>query len=132
MCKTPEIVLNRWPDGNGKEVKEKMLDLQDKFLKPALKSWQEYTHEPLVKFIKKGADFYRDRRKMHSILNFGDLLIMTSDLLRNNSEVRKYFKRKFTHILVDEFQDTDPIQAEIIFFLTGRGYRRDGLEKYYS
>ena len=120
MSKTPETVLNRWPEEKGKEIKEKMLELQDKFIKPALKSWQEYSHEPLVKFIKKGAEFYRDRRKMHSILNFGDLLTMTSDLLKNNSEVRKYFKRKFTHILVDEFQDTDPIQAEIIFFLTGK------------
>ncbi|MHB1253757.1 MAG: UvrD-helicase domain-containing protein, partial [Candidatus Humimicrobiaceae bacterium] len=120
MCKTPEIVQNRWPGGNGKDCKEKILKLQDKFLKPALKSWQEYTHKPLVKFIKKGADFYRERRKLRSILNFGDLLTMTSDLLRDNSEVRKYFKRKFTHIFVDEFQDTDPIQAEIILFLTGR------------
>ena len=120
MCKNPEIVLNRWPEGKGKEIKEKMLELQDKFIKPALKSWQEYSHEPLVKFIKKGAEFYRDKRKMHSILNFGDLLTMTSDLLKNNSEVRKYFKRTFTHILVDEFQDTDPIQAEIMFFLTGK------------
>jgi ATP-dependent helicase/nuclease subunit A len=120
MNKTPEIVQNRWPDGNGKECKEKMLQFQNDILKPALKSWREYMHKPLAEFIKKGADFYRDRRKSRSILNFEDLLTMTSDLLRENSEVREYFKRKFMHILVDEFQDTDPIQAEIIFFLTGK------------
>ncbi|MHB1346210.1 MAG: UvrD-helicase domain-containing protein [Candidatus Humimicrobiaceae bacterium] len=119
LCKTPDIVQNRWPDGNSKECREKMTDLQDRLLKPALKSWQEYTHKPLIEFIKKGTDFYRKRRKFNSVLNFGDLLTMTSDLLRDNSEVRNYFKRKFTHILVDEFQDTDPVQAEIILFLTG-------------
>ena len=120
MNKTFEIVQNRWPDGNGKECREKMLQFQNDILKPVLKSWQEYMHKPLAEFIKKGADFYSNWRNSHSILNFEDLLTVTSDLLRENSEVRKYFKRKFTHILVDEFQDTDPIQAEIIFFLTGK------------
>jgi ATP-dependent helicase/nuclease subunit A len=120
MSKTPEIVQNRWPDGNGKDCKEKMLKFQNDILKPALTSWRQYMHKPLADFIKKGADFYRDWRENHSILNFEDLLTMTSDLLRENSEVREYFKKKFTHILVDEFQDTDPIQAEIIFFLTGK------------
>ncbi|MCX6346961.1 MAG: UvrD-helicase domain-containing protein [Actinobacteria bacterium] len=120
MNKTFEIVQNRWPDGNGKECREKMLQFQNDILKPVLKSWQEYMHKPLAEFIKKGADFYSNWRNSRSILNFEDLLTVTSDLLRENSEVRKYFKRKFTHILVDEFQDTDPIQAEIIFFLTGK------------
>ncbi len=40
-------------------------------------------------------------------------------LLRDNPEVRRYFGRKFTHVLVDEFQDTDPIQAEVLMYLKG-------------
>ena len=123
MNKTTDIVQNRWPDGNGKECKEKMIQFQNDILKPALKSWQEHMHKPLAEFIKKGADFYRDWRNSRSLLNFGDLLVMTSKLLRENSEVRAYFKRKFTHILVDEFQDTDPIQAEIFFFLAGKNIK---------
>jgi ATP-dependent helicase/nuclease subunit A len=120
MSRTPGIVQKNWPKGNGKECREKTENFQENTIKPALTSWQEYMHKPLIEFIKKGADFYRDWRRNHSILNFEDLLTITSDLLRKNSEVRKYFKRKFTHILVDEFQDTDPLQAEIIFFLTGK------------
>ncbi|HEY5501605.1 MAG TPA: UvrD-helicase domain-containing protein, partial [Candidatus Humimicrobiaceae bacterium] len=120
MNKTPTIVQKNWPLGNGKEYKEKMENFQNDILKPAAKSWQEYIHKPLAEFIKKGAEFYKDWRKSRSILNFEDLLALTSNLLRENSEVRKYFKKKFTHILVDEFQDTDPIQAEIIFFLAGK------------
>jgi len=123
MNKTADIVQNRWPEGNGKECKEKMIYFQSDIIKPALKSWQEYMHKPLAEFIKKGADFYRDWRNSRSLLNFGDLLVMTSKLLRENSEVRGYFKRKFTHILVDEFQDTDPIQAEIFFFLAGKNIK---------
>jgi ATP-dependent helicase/nuclease subunit A len=120
MNKTSEIVQNRWPDGNGKECKEKMVQFQEDILKPALKSWQEYMYKPLAEFVKKGADFYSNWRNSHSILNFEDLLTVTSGLLKGNIETRKYFKRKFTHILVDEFQDTDPIQVEILFFLTGK------------
>jgi len=123
MNKTADIVQNKWPEGNGKECKEKMIQFQNDTIKPALKSWQEYMHKPLAEFIKKGADFYRDWRNSRSLLNFGDLLVMTSKLLRENSEVREYFKKKFTHILVDEFQDTDPIQAEIFFFLAGKNVK---------
>ncbi|MHB1376161.1 MAG: UvrD-helicase domain-containing protein [Candidatus Humimicrobiaceae bacterium] len=126
MNKTPTIVQKNWPLGNGKECKEKMENFQNDIVKPAIKSWQEYMHKPLAEFIKKGAEFYKDWRKSRSILNFEDLLTVTSDLLRENNEVRKYFKKKFTHILVDEFQDTDPIQAEIIFFLTGKDTAETG------
>ena len=41
------------------------------------------------------------------------------DLLRDHPHVRLYFQKRFTHLLVDEFQDTDPIQAEVMFYLTG-------------
>lgn len=119
LGRKPSITQNRWPDGNSKPYLEKMLKFQVEVLGPALKSWQEYIHKPLTDFVLKGAGFYRKWRRDHSILNFGDLLIGTAALLRGSSEVRGYFKKRFTHILVDEFQDTDPIQAEIILFLTG-------------
>ena len=38
--------------------------------------------------------------------------------MRDNLEVRAYFQRRFHYLLVDEFQDTDPLQAELIFFLS--------------
>lgn len=119
LSKKPSITQNRWPDGNSKSYLEKMEKFQEEVIRPALKSWQEYIHKPLADFIRQGAEYYRLWRKNHSILNFQDLLINTADLLRDNAEVRAYFKKRFTHILVDEFQDTDPVQAEIILFLTG-------------
>ncbi|MCJ7680546.1 MAG: UvrD-helicase domain-containing protein, partial [Candidatus Aminicenantes bacterium] len=51
-----------------------------------------------------------------------DLLMGVANLLRDNADVRAYFQKKFTHILIDEFQDTDPIQAEVLFFLTGEDH----------
>ena len=50
-------------------------------------------------------------------LCFHDLLIMTRDLLKNNPDVRSAVRDRYSHILIDEFQDTDPLQAEIALLL---------------
>ena len=55
-----------------------------------------------------------------------DLLARARDLIRDNAEVRRHLQAKFTRIFVDEFQDTDPVQAEILLLLVGRRCRRDG------
>ena len=60
----------------------------------------------------------------NSVLDFQDLLIKARNLLRDDISVRKYFKNKIRYILVDEFQDTDPLQAEIVFFLAEMMYRK--------
>ena len=50
-------------------------------------------------------------------LDFVDLLILARDLVRDKGEVRAYLQKRFTHIFIDEFQDTDPLQAEILLLL---------------
>ena len=50
-------------------------------------------------------------------LDFLDLLVVTRDLIRDDAVVRKELQVKYTHLLVDEFQDTDPLQAEILLLL---------------
>ena len=59
------------------------------------------------------------RRKEEGHAGFHDLLVWARDMLRDNPDARRRFQRRFHHLLVDEFQDTDPIQAEIAFFLAG-------------
>ena len=51
-------------------------------------------------------------------LDFGDLLIRTRNLLRDNDSVRNFMQLHLTHLCVDEFQDTDPIQVEILMLLS--------------
>ena len=60
---------------------------------------------------------YARRRKAEGRAEFHDLLVWARDLLRRRLDVRDYFRDKFTHLLIDESQDTDPIQAEIAMFL---------------
>lgn len=60
---------------------------------------------------------YADLKARHGALDFLDLLLKARDLVRNDANVRRGFQRRFTHIFVDEFQDTDPLQAEILLLL---------------
>jgi ATP-dependent helicase/nuclease subunit A len=61
---------------------------------------------------------YADQRRKEGNANFEDLLIRSRDLVRDNPLVREHFRRRSTHVLVDEFQDTDPIQAELIAWIS--------------
>ncbi|HKE57505.1 MAG TPA: UvrD-helicase domain-containing protein, partial [Pyrinomonadaceae bacterium] len=50
-------------------------------------------------------------------VDFLDLLLRSRNLIRDNQDVRNELQARFTHIFVDEFQDTDPLQAEILILL---------------
>ncbi len=50
-------------------------------------------------------------------LDFVDLLSRTRDLLKSSRSVREQLQLRFTHLFIDEFQDTDPLQAEILMLL---------------
>ena len=50
-------------------------------------------------------------------LDFLDLLIKTRNLIRDNATVRNELQGRYTHFFIDEFQDTDPLQVEILLLL---------------
>jgi ATP-dependent helicase/nuclease subunit A len=50
-------------------------------------------------------------------VSFDGLLVKARNLLRSNAVVRSILKKKYQNILIDEFQDTDPLQGEILLFL---------------
>ena len=60
---------------------------------------------------------YAEQRRSEGRAEFHDLLIWARQLLRDNLDVRDHFRQRFTHLLIDEAQDTDPIQAEIAMLL---------------
>src|SRR5207244_879125 len=62
-------------------------------------------------------DRYEQLKERAAALDFVDLLLRARDLVRDRSEVRADLQRRLTHIFVDEFQDTDPLQAEIVLLL---------------
>ena len=60
---------------------------------------------------------YEAAKARAGALDFLDLLLKTRDLVRDNPDVRTSFQQRFRRIFVDEFQDTDPLQAEILLLL---------------
>jgi len=110
----------RWPGKNdGKRLLAAAETFREEVARPALRAWREFRHTRALAFLKPAVGFYAERRRAEARLNFQDQLMLTARLLRDNPEVRRYFRRRFHPIMVDEFQDTDPIQAEILFLLTG-------------
>ncbi len=61
---------------------------------------------------------YEDMKRRAGRLDFLDLLLVARNLVRDNPAVRAELQDRFTHIFVDEFQDTDPLQAEILLLLS--------------
>jgi len=70
--------------------------------------------ERLTDYIKA----YEQAKRERNLLDFNDLLIIARSMLKEHPQVRKYFRDRYKFLLVDEFQDTDPLQAEIVFFLS--------------
>jgi ATP-dependent helicase/nuclease subunit A len=60
---------------------------------------------------------YDQLKRRAGKLDFLDLLMLARDLVRDKPDVRRYLQERFTHIFIDEFQDTDPLQAEILLLL---------------
>ena len=72
---------------------------------------------PLLDALRTFVLDYADDRKRQGRAGFHDLLVWARNMLRDNLDARDHFRRRFSHLLIDEAQDTDFIQAEIAMFL---------------
>ena len=84
----------------------------------------------LVRLFPVVGAMYERVKAEHEVVDYLDLLIKLRDLLRDDLDARRFYQGLFDHIFVDEFQDTDPLQCEIVFYLLRgperRGRRRRG------
>jgi ATP-dependent exoDNAse (exonuclease V) beta subunit len=67
--------------------------------------------------LRACVDRYEQLKMREGALDFLDLLVRARDLVRDNAGVRRHFQRRFRRLFVDEFQDTDPLQAELLLLL---------------
>jgi ATP-dependent helicase/nuclease subunit A len=74
----------------------------------------------LARLFPVAVALYEKVKTRRQALDQLDLLLKLRDLLRDHLDLRGEFQRLFDHIFVDEFQDTDPLQAEIILYLCER------------
>ena len=62
---------------------------------------------------------YEEQCQREGVVDFGELMLRSYELLRDNVHVREHYRRRFRHILVDEFQDTNKLQYAWLKLLVG-------------
>lgn len=116
------VTQNRWSDS--KEGKAEARSLCEDFkqffdaeLTPLITRWYEYRYAPIMRVLMLAGDEFEKYRIASACLGFGDLLSRAAYMLANDDRSRKELGDRFRYLLVDEFQDTDPLQAEVCFLL---------------
>jgi ATP-dependent exoDNAse (exonuclease V) beta subunit len=71
----------------------------------------------LVTWLRGFVDHFQKIKHERAVLDFDDLVVKTRNLVRDNAGVREDLQRRFKFVLVDEFQDTDPVQTELVLLL---------------
>ena len=83
--------------------------------------YDDYPHFfPNLEAISAIFQAYGKRKIEHQFLDYDDLLVYLQRLLNDNPDVRDRLASMYRYVMVDEYQDTNKIQAEILYLLTGR------------
>src|SRR5699024_1389960 len=83
-----------------------------------------------TEFVNMAVDYKNENYKNQ--LTFNELLYKAAELLKNSDTAKKHFKDKYRFFYIDEFQDTDPIQAELILHLTHEGETSSRLKDWHD
>jgi DNA helicase-2/ATP-dependent DNA helicase PcrA len=67
---------------------------------------------------------YEEQCQREGVVDFGELMLRSYELLRDNDPIREHYQRRFRHILIDEFQDTNKLQYAWIKMLAGHPARQ--------
>ena len=119
----PKIVQKWWhPDSKQKKIVAQQVqaiieNFQEQTVAPFVTAWRHYVYRLAIPLVCGGREFAARARARAVALNYEDLLQQAARLLRGKPEVRAALQRKYRWLFVDEFQDTDPIQAEVIVLL---------------
>jgi ATP-dependent helicase/nuclease subunit A len=104
-------------EGDTRRERVRAGSLRDDLLAP-LRGWMAMRLARLRPVVLRVYELVKAR---HQAVDHIDLLLCLRNLLRDDRAIRRSCQRLFDHIFVDEFQDTDPLQAEIVLFLCERG-----------
>lgn len=121
------IVQKMWPGGKeqARAEQERWDNFCNEVAAPWQRAWLAHRYRAALEFILAARGRFRGLMAGRGLLSYQDLLVGAAGLLRSHSGVRKYFRARYTHVLVDEFQDTDPVQAEVLLLLTSSDPERD-------
>ena len=104
ICKDNNIEESSWP---AKQIQWQINSWKDAGKRPKnIDDSKDFYAETVKKIYSQ----YDEVCKKDSLVDFAELLLKSYELLKSNTKVRDFFHRRFRHILIDEFQDTNVIQ----------------------
>lgn len=114
------VTRKAWPDGDAAMELGRRFEA---FATPGgaggrlLVQWYAYRYPVALAFARRAALDFEAERRRRGMLFFEDLLMLSARLLRGSAAAREELATRYPYLLVDEFQDTDPLQAEVLFLL---------------
>jgi ATP-dependent helicase/nuclease subunit A len=125
LLKMPAIPGNvrglraRWPRADILEEARAIAD----WSRQALTRWRAAhgaaLHGRIMAALQGVGERYARLKAERGVLDYLDLLLKARDALRDREPVRRYFRERFRLLIIDEFQDTDPLQVQIARLLAG-------------
>ena len=99
-----------------KQLKEYLQELNSE-VTLELDQARDTAFPPILGALRDFVLGYEQERKLEGRAGYHDLLVWARNLLRDDISVRDHFRQRYTHLLLDEAQDTDPIQMQIAMFI---------------
>lgn len=139
LCEAAKVgkeKANAWPDADAYEAVKKAME---EFRKDLPAKLDLFLAEPegveaaavvgqrFIRVALSVAEAYQQRKARAGVVDFQDLLVLARDLLRDSAEVRNSLLQRYRYLLLDEMQDTDPVQMELVELLCGVGIEHDKL-----
>ena len=109
--------------GKEKPVRDGLTDCLETLELSGLEILSSPLARSLIELSGKVETAYQLRKDQRGVLDFDDLQRKTRNLLMRDAELRDACRRRFSVVLVDEYQDTNPLQKELVQLLTGPGQR---------
>jgi ATP-dependent helicase/nuclease subunit A len=116
--KKPGTKGKGWPEGvDPEEELSRWTDFIAVWKDPFLAELRRHRYRFVIQTYQGAMGEYDRLRAEAGVLSFGDLLQKAAALLEDEG-ARDYFRSRCSHLLVDEFQDTDPVQAKVMLLLS--------------
>ena len=114
LCKQYAIDDERFPP---KELQWFIAGCKEDGMRPAAVPVRDALTQKKVEIYQ----LYEEQCQREGVVDFGELMLRSYELLRDNAPIREHYQRRFRHILIDEFQDTNKLQYAWIKMLAGKG-----------
>ena len=117
VLKAQDVDIKRFTP---KMVAARISDAKNELIGPARYA-QTAGKDPVSRIVADAYVEYDKRMRASNALDFDDLIMRTVELLRDNPLIAEHYHRRFRHILVDEYQDTNHAQYVLVRALVGDG-----------